>query len=71
MYEIQTNRIAERKSRERRELLQQLADIEASFTDIPLSPELLETLRQIVSTSPAPVARNLLASVQRVLAPLQ
>lgn len=71
MYEIQSRRAVERKMRERREVMQQLADIEAAFADVPLSPELLEKLRHFATTSAPADARNLLASVQRVLAPLQ
>lgn len=71
MYEIQSKRAAERKMRERRAVMQQLADIEAAFADVPLSPELLDKLRHFAMTSAPADARYLLASVQRVLSTLQ
>ncbi|GEM_PF-6092199 len=71
MYETQSKRVAEWKQRQQQAVLQQLADIEAAFADVPLSAELLENLRRIATTSTPADAQRLLSSVQRVLAPLQ
>lgn len=71
MYETQSKRVDEWKLRQRSAVLQQLADIEAAFADVPLSAELLENLRRIATTSTPADARRLLSSVQQVLGALQ
>lgn len=71
MYETQSKRVDEWKLRQRSAVLQQLADIEGAFADVPLSAELLENLRRIATTSTPADARRLLSSVQQVLGALQ
>ncbi|MDV9040930.1 hypothetical protein [Stenotrophomonas sp. RAC2] len=71
MREAQSTRAVERAQRERQELQQQLAEIEQMFTGAPTQPQLLEELRRVAKNGSPAEARQLLATVQRVLAPLQ
>jgi hypothetical protein len=71
MREAQSTRAAERAKRERLELQQQLAEVEQMFTGTTTQPELLEELRRVAKNGSPAEARQLLASVQRVLSPLQ
>ncbi|HGM4888523.1 hypothetical protein AN993_21170 [Stenotrophomonas maltophilia] len=71
MREAQFTRAAERAQRERQEVQQQLAEIEQLFIGAPTQPELLEELRRVAKNGSPAEARQLLATVQRVLAPLQ
>lgn len=71
MREAQSTRAVERAQRERQELQQQLAEIERQFIGAPMQPGLLVELRRVTKNGSPAEARQLLASVQRVLAPLQ